>query len=182
MHMTTDPAAAEALAVLRATPAVMRALLSGLPPAAAARPNPEGWSAKDLVAHLLDTEGIAFGERIRRILSEDSPEIAPIDPPARLLEGGYAARGLDDLLAELEHRRPADLEWLATLLPEQWERPGRHQTAGRITPRDILHQWAYHDLTHLRQLLELLQAGQAPALGNTRAFYPEAAAFLAWPR
>ena len=46
-----DPAA---LAILRSTPALLRMLLADLPRDVLHRPNPEGWSIKDIVAHLHD--------------------------------------------------------------------------------------------------------------------------------
>jgi hypothetical protein len=174
--------APEATAILSATPGVLCALLAGLPPAALERPNPEGWSIKDIVAHLRDTEGVAFVERITRMLEEDEPAIAPIDPPARLEAGGYAERTLGDLLDDLARVRPVHLGWIATLTADQLTRPGRHLKAGTITPRDVIHQWAYHDLAHLRQILEMLQADLAPGMGNTRSFYPEAEGLAAWRR
>lgn len=172
----------DALAILRATPAALRALLAGLPADTVSRPNPEGWSIKDVVAHIHDTEGIAFTDRIRRMIDEDTPAIAAIDPPARLATEGYATRTLDDLLDDLARLRPQHLAWIGTLTPDQLARTGLHSVAGPITPRDIIHQWAYHDLNHLRQIMEMMQAELAPHLGRTRAFYPESERLLAWRR
>ena len=176
----SETALDEALAILRAMPGVLATLLRDLPPAVTARPNPEGWSCKDVVAHLHDAEDIAFTTRIRRILAEDSPVIDPIDPPARLREHGYHARSLADLLDDLARQRAMHVEYLTTLTGEQLARTGMHTQAGLITPRDLIHQWAYHDLAHTRQIMEMLQAGLVFGMGNTRAFYPETAALLAW--
>jgi hypothetical protein len=44
------------------------------------------------------------------------------------------------------------------------------------------HRWTFHDLAHLRQIMEMLQAGLVRGIGNTRTFYPETAALLAWSR
>src|SRR5713101_3492858 len=89
----SDPATIELIA---RTPRVLRALLSGLPAVVLSTPNAEGWSVKHVVAHLHDVEGVAFVERISRMLDEDQPLIESIDPPARLEAGGYALRGLDE--------------------------------------------------------------------------------------
>jgi DinB superfamily len=175
-------AMAEALAVLRSTPIMLRTLLAGLPPDVVARPNPEGWSVKDVVAHLHDAESIAFTERIRRMIDEDNPAIQSIDPPRRLAQGDYAARTLPDLLDDLARLRSTHVPWLESLTAEQLARTGVHDTAGTITPRDVVHQWAFHDLAHLRQIMEMLQAGLVPGMGSTRTFYPETGALLAWSR
>jgi hypothetical protein len=78
--------------VLASTPTVLKGLLENLDDDSLATPRDEGWSVKDVVAHLTDTEWIAFAERIRRIAQEDHPFIASIDPSARLLKGGYGDR------------------------------------------------------------------------------------------
>jgi len=96
MTSSIDLAALELVACM---PGVLRALLAGLPRELLAAPNAEGWSLTDIVAPLVDVEGVAFVERITRMLDEDQPVFHSIDPPARLIAGGYAARGLEELLA-----------------------------------------------------------------------------------
>jgi hypothetical protein len=134
-------------------------------------PNPEGWSLKDIVAHVLDAEGIAFVERINRMLHEERPYIRSIDPPARLIEGGYAARDLDDLLNALDGQRAEHAAWLGSLSQVELARTGEHDTVGEIRVADIAHQWAAHDMAHLRQMALMLQTYFAPRMGATRGFY-----------
>jgi hypothetical protein len=177
--MTASPTIAPlAPAIISRTPAVVRALLADLDADTLQRPNPEGWSVKDIVAHLHDVESIAFTERIGRMLAEDRPAIASIDPGGRLVAGGYGARDLDELLAELAAMPAEHVFWLQNLTADDLARIGQHERAGAITPAEIAHQWAYHDLAHLRQIMEMLQAGLVAGMGNTRAFYPEAQALL----
>jgi len=164
--------------IIAGTPAVLRTLLAHLDADILDRPNPDGWSIKDIVAHLHDVEGIAFTERIGRILSEETPAIASIDPSGRLAAGGYATRDVGELLAELADMRARDIAWFQTLTSDDLVRSGQHDRAGAITPAEIAHQWAYHDLAHLRQIMEMLQAQLVAGMGNTRAFYPEAQALL----
>ncbi len=132
-----------ALAILQRTPSLLRALLADLDPAVLYRPNPEGCSIKDVVAHLHDAEDIAFVVRVRRLLAEETPFIASIDPPARFREGGYANRTLNELLDDLASQRMVHAAWVATLTPEDLARPGRHDTTGTVTPAAIIHQWAF---------------------------------------
>jgi hypothetical protein len=167
-----------ALAVLRQTPAVLHLLLSGLPQDALLQPSREGWSIKDIVAHLHDTEGIAFTVRIRRMLDEEEPFIEAIDPPMPLASEGNARRSLDDLLTDLTAQRSVHVAWIESLTPAELLRTGRHDTAGTISPANLVHEWAYHDLDHLRQIMEVLQARLTPGMGNTRQFYPQAAALF----
>lgn len=164
--------------IVARTPAVLRALLATVDDDVLQRKNPEGWSVSDIVAHLHDVEGIAFTERIGRMLTEDTPAIAAIDPSARLVAGGYAERDLDGLLSELAAMRAEHVVWLQALTADDLARTGQHERAGTITPAEIAHQWAFHDLAHLRQIMEMLQAQLVAGMGNTRAFYPEAQALL----
>lgn len=168
METSVDPIAIDLLA---RTPATLRTLLSGLPLALLAAPNPEGWSLKDIVAHLHDVESVAFVERIERMLREERPFIRSIDPPARLAAGGYAARGLDELLDDLELQRREHAIWLSGLTADELARTGEHDEVGEIRVADIAHQWAAHDVTHLRQIALMLQQHLAPKMGNTRGFY-----------
>jgi hypothetical protein len=163
-----DPAALE---IVGRTPGVLRALLAGLPEAVLRQPNEEGWSITDVVAHLVDVEGIAFVERITRMLEQDRPFIRSIDPPARLVAGGYAERSLEDLLAELERQRAEHVVWLSGLGPEQLARTGEHDEVGEIRVGEVAHQWAAHDLDHLRQVARMLQAHVSQWMGATRNFY-----------
>jgi hypothetical protein len=163
-----DPAA---LALIASTPTVLRALLHELPPAVVDAPNAEGWSLKDIVAHLHDAEGVAFVERIERMLNEERPLIRSIDPPARLIAGNYAARTIDELVGDLQQQRAAHVAWLAGLNPAQLARTGEHDAVGEIRVSDIAHQWAAHDMAHLRQVALQLQEHLAPQMGATRGFY-----------
>jgi hypothetical protein len=167
-HFAIEPAAFELIA---RTPRTLRDLLAGLPDATLNQPNEESWSVKDIVAHLLDVEGVAFVERITRMLAEERPYLAAIDPPGRLEAGGYASRSLDELLDELGRRRATDVSWLRGLDAEQLRRPGLHQEVGEVFVVDIAHQWAAHDMAHLRQIAVMLQQQLAPLMGATRGFY-----------
>jgi hypothetical protein len=97
--------------------------------------------------------------------------IQSIDPPARLRASGYAQRGLDDILADLERQRGEHVVWLTNLTAEQLDRVGEHDSVGEIRVVDIAHQWAAHDMAHLRQMALLIQQYLAPLMGRTRGFY-----------
>jgi hypothetical protein len=78
---------------------------------------------------------------------------------------------VDDLLEELSRQRAAHAPWLAGLSADQLNRGGEHDEIGEIFVVDVAHQWAAHDLSHLRQIAHMLQTHLAPLMGNTRAFY-----------
>lgn len=105
------------------------------------------------------------------MIEEDHPFIASIDPSARLLDQDDRDRPLDDLLDQLARRRSANLDLLAPLTPSELRRTGEHDEAGEISVEGVIHQWAYHDLMHLKQIASMLQAPLVERMGNTRRFY-----------
>ncbi len=162
---------ATTLQILVATPSAVRALVEAATPAAVEAPLDDGWSAKDVVAHLLDTESIAFTDRITRILVEDRPFIRSIEPSTRLDELGFRRQPLAQLLEDLTDRRATDIEWLQSLTAEQLARVGEHDEAGEITAANVVSVWAFHDLLHIQQICRVLQAVPIAGMGNTRRFY-----------
>jgi hypothetical protein len=61
--------------------------------------------------------------------------------------------------------------WLGQLSPHELARTGEHDQVGEIRVLDIAHQWAAHDMVHLRQIALMLQSHLAPLMGATRGFY-----------
>jgi hypothetical protein len=51
-----------------------------------------------------------------------------------------------------------NLELLRGLPAEAGDRKARHLAAGEITLSQMLHEWALHDLGHVRQVAELVRA------------------------
>ena len=159
------------LRILETTPDVLGALLGGAPDAALTAPVDEGWSVRHVVAHVLDVETVIYTDRIQRMLREDGPFIRSIDPLARMNERGLLGRDVASLLRDLATGRPAAVAALRALTAEQLQRGGEHDEAGPITVSDLVHQWAYHDLMHLKQAASILQGPLVAGMGNTRKFY-----------
>ena len=184
-----------ALTIIGRTPAVLRGLVDG-PEGPLKRPDGTdaevletgpgstevtSWGPRQVTEHLLDVEGIGFMDRVRRLVdsgptgteSGERPFIRSIDPPARLVVGGYAARTLEDLLDEFERRRAGDVAMLRSLPEGALANEGEHERAGVFTVRDLIHYWACHDLLHLRQIVRALQDGLAPFTGNLVSFFED---------
>src|SRR5207237_116945 len=64
--------------VLASTPATLRALLLSLPNEIVETPGAEGWSPRDVVAHLLARHDDALVGRVRAMLDQDDPVIPDI--------------------------------------------------------------------------------------------------------
>jgi hypothetical protein len=157
---------------LERTPAVVRAMLAGLPDAVVEAPDAEGWSAKDVVAHLLSIHYAANVQRVRLMLDNDDPVIPAVDELATLEASGMRAWPLERLLDEYGPARAEALAWLRPLTDAQCARTGRHAVAGTITIADVLHHVAWHDQTHVRQIATLLAAPLEQRRGAMRVAAP----------
>src|SRR6266508_3163998 len=99
---------------LRATPVVLRALVSGVDDRLRRRPALGERAIIEVVAHLADTEERALG-RVQRMLVEDEPELAPFDQEALAEERHYLDLELEEELARLEQLRRQHLDLLEGL-------------------------------------------------------------------
>jgi hypothetical protein len=123
----------EILKTLRATPAVLRALGAGVDEdRLRRRPAPGEWAIIEVVGHLADTDERALA-RVRRMLAEDDPELAPFDQEALAEERRYLDLDLNQELARLEELRRDHLAVLEALDESGWERTGRHGEHGALT-------------------------------------------------
>ena len=155
-----------ALEIMAVTPRVLRAIVDGLPEEALRRqPAPESWSPRDVLVHMLRSESAGIGPRVRLMLAEEDPQLPPPEPVE-------VPEGTADVVDRWIAARAANLALFRELTTAQRERTGRHARFGRVTVREHLVEWAYHDLDHLRQLLAALQAELYPDIPVFHALYP----------
>jgi len=115
------------------------------------QPAPDGgWTARQVVHHLADSEATAF-VRLRRLIAEDEPQIIGYDEPeyARRL---HYDRPIGASLAVVRAVRAASLELLESLTPGEWERRGTHSEAGAYSVDDWLRIYAGHPHDHAGQI------------------------------
>ena len=154
-----------ALGVLAGAPAALDALLAPLPPGGWIwSPAPGEWSPQDVLAHLLHVETAVIPVRVRRMIEADGAPLASSAPAA---EAGTP----EEMLTAWRAAREQNLAFLRTLTPTQLAQGGVHPRYGRISAREHITEWAYHDLEHLRQLQATLEALLYPAIGGFRALY-----------
>jgi len=147
--MDTAPFAAR----LAATPAAAAALLAGLNDADARwTPADGGWSIVEILGHLSDEDELDFGARLRLLLEQPRAPWPGIDPERTVTERAHAKRTLAAQLEALATRRAASLAWLAAYKLVEDRPVHDHPALGRLSPADLLANWAAHDLLHLRQL------------------------------
>jgi hypothetical protein len=109
-----------------------------------------GWTARQVVHHLADSEARAY-VRLRRLIAEDAPEIVGYDEPeyARRL---HYDRPIAASLAVVGAVREASRELLERLTPSEWERRGTHSESGAYSVDDWLRIYANHPYDHADQI------------------------------
>jgi DinB superfamily len=129
---------------------VDRALDAITPEGLDRRPSNDGWTARQVVHHLADSESMAY-IRLRRLIAEDSPAIQGYDEPeyARRL---HYDRPIEPSLAVLRAVRGASLQLLRSLSPDEWERAGTHSESGPYSVDAWLSIYADHPRDHAAQI------------------------------
>jgi len=153
------------ISLLQKTPVILEALLRGVPAEVLLwKPAAERWSIAEVLEHLVAIEKL-YGERLRRIATEEAPELAKYVAPAESEISRKSARArLEEFVAL---RRPL-VVFLSSIPSAAAGRTGKHAELGEVTLSQMLHELANHDLGHLRQIAELYRA---------HAFYPYAGPF-----
>jgi uncharacterized damage-inducible protein DinB len=163
---------AQAVEILRRTPATLTAMLRGLPEAwTTSTEGPDTWSAYDIVGHLLHGEEADWIVRSRIILEHG--ERRPFDSFDRTaMFEQYHGCSLDQLLASFEQARANNLATLSELriTPEQFARTGTHPALGTVTLSQLLATWVVHDLNHIGQIVEVMARQYAEAVGPWSAY------------
>jgi hypothetical protein len=133
--------------VLVATPERWQRLAETLPDDLLRRqPKPGEWSALECLTHILDTEAV-FNFRIGCFLAgEDFPGFNPDAEGSKPAE-----RPVKELVAQLASQRQASLKTLETITPADLDRRARHAELGMVSLRQMLNEWAAHDLMHTVQ-------------------------------
>jgi hypothetical protein len=170
MASATIAATFPGMRILEQTPRTLRALLAN---ATAEdldwQPARERWSISMVLAHLADVEINGFLSRFRAIAGEENPLLPAYDQLA-LFRSGMKFAGRPEL-EKFELQRRETLAWLASQAPSVASRAGRHEELGPLTFDQLLHEFAFHDLGHIRQIIELYRA---------HAFFPKMGAFQSY--
>jgi len=163
------------LDLLEATPNIVRQLTSELTDDDARwKPAPHRFSIAEVLAHLSHSESHCYRMRLDRFLSETRPTFEPDD--AQMYLDLYRDADAKDALVRFERQREMNIEYLRDLPSEAGRRVAVHQEAGEITLNQMLHEWALHDLGHIRQIAEIVRARKylagAGPLGDDYALKP----------
>lgn len=159
------------VAVLARTPAVLRALLQDLPePWLGKHEGKDAFSPREVVGHLIHGERTDWIPRLAVILEHG--DARPFERFDRLGYPDADQVALAALLDEFETLRRASLDALRSraLGPSDLARAGRHPELGTVTLGQLLATWAVHDLNHLGQIVRVMSAGYADAVGPWKQY------------
>jgi uncharacterized damage-inducible protein DinB len=162
----------DVLVILASTPGKLKQELSSMPlKEMKTRPAANKWSVQEVLAHLADVEEIGMRARVAAMIEAQHPLLPSFDQEKRGEEMKYNRKHPLKSLASLARQREANVKWLRTLRPAQLKRRGTHQKVGEISVGELVTEWAFHDLGHLKQILEIKRYALFPRIGNMRAFY-----------
>lgn len=167
-----DAFLADTTDLLRRTPAVVRALLAGVPGAWTDTPDTaDGWRPRDVVGHLISAELDDWIPRVERILDDGTAK--PFDPFDRFAHVERDADvPLDRLVERFAGLRAESLARLDELVtdPADLDRRGVHPSLGEVSLRELLATWAVHDLDHVSQIFAGMAGSRDAEVGPWRQY------------
>jgi hypothetical protein len=158
--------------LLESTPVALRELVTQLPDRITGwHPAPGKWCIREVVGHLTEEDKRDFAGRISTMLEADEPRLAVNDQDAVARMRQDCAKNLGALLDEFNSMRSASVELVLNLKETDLVRGGIRPRMGRIQVVDVLHEWVYHDLNHIRQIGANVQRLLWANFGNIQPFY-----------
>jgi DinB family protein len=169
MSASPSPHALPGLPVLEQTPIIIEKIVwAASDEQMHWKPAMDRWSISEVLAHLAEVEVLGFRDRIQKMLDKDNPGLEPYDQNAAYSEGKYSSGKARENLKKFCHERDRSLSMLRYVPATMVLRSGKHGTIGPITIGQLMNEWAFHDLGHIRQIAELYRS---------RAFYPSIGPF-----
>lgn len=121
------------------------------------KPAPNKWCIQEIVGHLADAE-IILGYRMRQMIADKKPVIAPVDQDEWARNLGYMEAVPAELVAQYGLNRHHNLRVLRRLKPEDLGRSAYHpEQQGNVDLEDMVQRLARHDANHLEQIERLKQ-------------------------
>ncbi|HEY8823684.1 MAG TPA: DinB family protein [Candidatus Limnocylindria bacterium] len=167
-ELTTDQVAD----YLEATCALVESELTALGADSSWHFDPNEWCANQVVGHLVEAEKRGFAGRIREILA-GKPKTSSWDQAAVAKDRNDCARLGQSLWMEFMGVRNDSVKLVRSLKATGLSNGIEHPMAGRLTIRDLLHEWVSHDRNHTKQLLAIAQERVWPHMGNSQKFKGE---------
>jgi hypothetical protein len=138
------------------SPKQIAAAVSGLPEKMLRyKPAPNKWSILEILAHLADME-ILYAYRIRQMLADKKPVIAPIDQDDWARNLGYMDTPPAELVALYGLNRHHNLRLLRRLKPGDLAKGAFHpEYKKEVTVAEMVERMGGHGANHLEQIERL---------------------------
>ena len=119
------------------------------------KPAPDKWCILEILGHLADVE-IIYGYRLRQMLADKKPVLAPIDQDDWARNLGYLQESPPELVALYGLNRHHNVQLLRRLKPGDLEKSAFHPERQRdVTVAELLEQMGGHGMSHLEQIERL---------------------------
>jgi hypothetical protein len=159
--------------ILDRTPAVLRALLTGLPDEwVMSNEGPETFSPYDVIGHLVHGEKTDWTVRAKMILEFGNAQ--PFEKYDRFAQYEESkGKSLQQLLDEFAAIRKENMVWFKALnlTKDDLNKKGMHPVLGEVTLRNLLATWIVHDLTHLAQITRVMAKQVKEEMGPWPQFF-----------
>jgi hypothetical protein len=138
------------------SPKEIAAAVSGLPDRVLRyKPAPDKWCVLEVLGHLADIE-IVYGHRLRQMLADEKPAIAPIDQDAWARNLNYMNAAPAELVAFYGLARHHNLRLLRTLDAGAYAKSAYHPELQRqVSVAELVERIAAHGAGHLAQIENL---------------------------
>ena len=142
------------------SPKQVAAAVSGLPEKVLRyKPAPDKWCIQEILGHLADIE-IVYAYRLRQMLADKKPIIAPMDQNDWAQNLGCLETPPAELVALYGLNRHSNLRLLQRLKPADLSKSAYHpETKENFTVAQLIERMAVHGASHLEQIERLKKGG-----------------------
>ena len=131
--------------------AAVEGALTGITPSELDRADADGWTARQVVHHLADSEMVS-AMRLRKLIAETNPVIYGYDEQLYANSLWYSDRPLEPSLLAFRGARESTAALLEHLSEADWARQGWHTESGPYSVERWLEIYASHGFDHAEQI------------------------------
>jgi len=125
------------------------------------KPAPDKWCILEILGHLTDIE-IVYAYRLRQMLADSRPQIAPMDQDQWARNLGYMDVPAPELIALYGLNRHHNLRLLRRMKPADLAKSAYHPELKRdVTLAEMVEKMASHGPNHLEQIERLKKQAAA---------------------
>jgi DinB superfamily len=119
------------------------------------KPSPEKWCILEVLGHLADIE-VVYAYRVRQMLADKDPIIAPMDQDAWAKHLGYLESPPAELIAMYGLNRHANVQLLRRLKADDLKKSAFHpEVKAQVRVAEMVERMAGHGPNHLQQIERL---------------------------